>query len=216
MYRLKLLIRPIVLSAIISLALIIPLFFDIFPQLKFEYKLWIIGGFFVLNIILGYYDIKSFTLKVNIDTLLGLMIKSVYKDRWPHYRSNVMIYSRIRKNLKIYFSFNMEGHNDRNIVIKPNNEDHIDLSASQAFLTKDPICLICANVPAHNNLVLHHRVWDQMKSVTSIPILNKKGNKVIAILNIDSEYALRTTQFDDTKKCIIFNLYSDIIKNIMG
>lgn len=198
------------------MVLIIPLVLDIFPEFKIEIKILVITLFFILNIIFSYFDITAYTLKINLETLLELMVMSMYGKKHNHYRSNIMLYSWWKRTLKIFYSYNMGGHHDRNFEIRLDDQNHADLCASSAYNTGDYICLKCRDVPAHNQLVNQHRIWEEMKSVASVPIRNKRRNKIIGILNIDSEYSLRTTQFKKPTKYILLNYYSDIITNAIG
>ncbi len=212
----KFLNRPIIYSLLFSTAILIPVVLDVFPKLEIGLKIFIIIIFFSVNTLFGYYDIKTFTIRINLENLLELMIKSVYRNRYEHYRANIMLYGKWSKSLKIYYSYNMVGHHDRNIIVKPNDVNHVDLCASQAYRSGEYSYLKCREVSVHNELVRHHRVWEDMKSVVSIPIHNKKRNKIIGVLNIDSEYTLRTTQFNNPKNSIMFNSYLDIIEQAIG
>ena len=140
----------------------------------------------------------------------------MYGNKYNHYRSNIMLYIWWKRTLKIFYSYNMGGHHDRNFEIRLNDENHADLCATTAYNTGDYIYLKCRDVPAHIQLVNQNRIWGDMESVASVPIRNKRRNKIIGILNIDSEYSLRTNQFNNTVKYILLNYYSDIISDTIG
>ncbi len=177
-------------------------------------KIIIIAIFFILNTILGFFDIIGYTLKVNFDDILELMVKAMYGMNYSHYRANIMFYSKIGNSLKIYYSFNMMGHKDRKFTI--NLTEYNDLCASVAFNNKVFTVLDTNLVNQHTQLVAGGKIWENMQSVASVPILNKKGTKAIGVLNIDSDLPLNSTEFREQKKYIVLNAYSDIIKDTMG
>jgi len=214
MSGLKLLKRPITYSFISSLVIVIPLILDVFSEIGLEVKIILVTIFLILSFIFGYFEITSFTLKINIENILELMVKSLYGEKFNFYRSNIMLYNKRRNSLKIHYSFNMKGHKDRFFEIEL--DKYKDLCASLSFTKESLVVLDAKNVELHNKLVAENKIWDKMLSVASVPIYSKNQKKVIGVLNIDSEMPLDKTEFKEQKKYIVFNAYSDIIKDTLG
>ncbi len=205
--------RPTIYSFIFSLVIIIPLFFDVFI-IKYGLKLFLLILLFLINFIITYYDITRYPLKISLENLPELMVKSLFGDNYHNYRSNVMFYYKRKNILKMHYRYNMMGADDRNFEI--NISKYSDLCASTAFFKKTTAIMEVEDSDSHKRLVSKGQIWKEMKSVMSVPIYNKNKKKIIGILNIDSKLDAEKAKFYESKTNTILNAYADIISDTVG
>jgi transcriptional regulator with GAF, ATPase, and Fis domain len=194
-------------SALSTLILITPLVLGIWEKLEIPYKVLLIAGTAVLNFVFVYYDYKRPAWK--IENMLELMVKSLWgSDQASHFRSNIMIYDSKTKKLHIKHSYNMMGATDRNLILEPDRG-----CAGKAFKGENAFWVDLTQVTHENYLVDSKRVWSNMKSVMSVPIYFE--DKVIGVLNIDSDIELKKAfLLDNRKDSKVLNVaraYSDLV-----
>jgi len=173
---------------VIVIFTVLSLIVNIIPETPFIIRIISILIIATFAIIITSIDIKRSTLKIDLDNLLDLMNKSIFGPDDQSYRSNIMIYSPKKNLLEMkYRCSRMKGDLDRNLDIDVNK--YPDLCASRAIISKSPIWTNVAHVKGHKELLDNNKVSRSMKSVFSVPIVNK-NRIIIGVLNVDSNHTL--------------------------
>ena len=197
-------------SALSTLIVIIPMIVGFFTYLPFEIELIAVIITSVLNIILVSREFKQPT--VDFDGMLELWVNSLWHDnQLHHYRSNIMIldgkwYEKSKsKQLRIKYRYHMAGYVDRDFCIKQNQG-----CAGRAFTSKKPHWVDLTVPDAHGTYGIDAgEVWDNMKSVLSVPIILK--GKALGTLNIDSDLEINKSGLNQEKIYTVTQAYADLI-----
>jgi len=194
---------------LIVIITILSFFINAFPDMLLSIRFFSIGLIAVLAIILTSIELKRSTLRIDLENLLDLMIKSIFGSYENKYRSNIMLFDYHKKFLEIkYRSHQMKGALDRNLKI--NIDEYPDLCASLSILTGAPFWTNVANVQGHKKLLKENKVSKLIKSIFSTPIIDKNGI-IIGVLNVDSNYTIMHSGLKDDKVYNRIIEYSDII-----
>lgn len=163
----------------------------------------------LLNAVFVYCDYKKPAWE--IEKMLELMVKSLWgtSDGPAHFRSNVMTYYSKANKLRIRNSYNMMGARDRDIVLEPNQG-----CAGNCYSRAQPFWVDITEADIHREYSIDpQEVWENMKSVMSVPIF--EDSKVIGVLNIDSDLDLATSKLDEEKVYSIASAYSDLMGGLL-
>lgn len=194
-------------SALSTLLLIIPILLGYWEQLALPYKAFMIAVLGIINFYLVYNEYKKPRLK--IENFLELMVKSLWgPESASHFRSNIMVYNSKSENLQIKYNYNMMGAVDREFEIGKDQG-----CAGRAFSNKQPFWVDILASSHGKYFVESGKVWSDMRSVMSVPIIKEKA--VIGVLNVDSDLDLSTSKFDQGDVFIIVNAYSDLIAEVL-
>jgi hypothetical protein len=196
-------------SALSTLILIIPIVLGFWNNLDIYPKAGFVTATALLNVVFVYYDYKKPGWE--IEKMLELMVKSLWgtSDGPAHFRSNVMIYDSKANKLRVKHSYNMMGARDRDIVLEPNQG-----CAGSCYSSGEPFWVDITEMDTHKIYSIDpQKVWQDMKSVMSVPIF--EGRKTIGVLNIDSNLDLATSKLDEEKVYSIASGYSDLIASLL-
>jgi transcriptional regulator with GAF, ATPase, and Fis domain len=195
--------------ALSTLILIIPLVIGLWNNLDIYVKAGLVLVIALLNIIFVYYDIKKPVW--SIDKMLELMVKSLWRsgEEASHFRSNVMVYDPKKNKLIIRSSYNMMGMRDRSISLEPGQG-----CAGNCYQTGVPFWVDITEIGAHVKYSIDPKnIWEKMKSVMSVPIF--EGDKIIGVLNIDTDLDLVTSGLNEEKVYNVVSAYSDLIATLL-
>jgi hypothetical protein len=122
------------------------------------------------------------------------------------YRANIMLLDPTSNKLKIEAHYNMDGYQDINIQLRP------DEGCAGKALQEDSIRRVDLIVQTHAEYhVPSQTIWSEMKSIYSLPIHDTKGN-ILGLLNADTNQSLYDTRFvrdNDFDYCM--RLASDVM-----
>jgi hypothetical protein len=148
--------------------------------------------------------------RIILEKILRLTLNSLTGINQKNYRANIMLLDLSDNLLKIAVKYNMAGHRDQNITIKPNT------GGIGEALMNDRVARVDLLLNRHSYYQLdENQIWEEMKSLYSIPIHDKKGY-LLGVLNIDSKLDIRETKFynnPEFDQCV--ELAADILGEIL-
>lgn len=129
-----------------------------------------------------------------VDDLLVMFPEFVVNAFWPDdriFRSSIFLHDAVKKELKMHAAYNMTGAVDYMLAL-PDHAGTIGVACEE----KTPIIWDGAVIKHEDRAVDSSKVWDKMKSILAVPILDE-NNIPLGALSIDTNKGYADAHFAD-------------------